>query len=72
MAEKMTRADMYEKYRAVLAHMFVESGDGTSVCFDKLVYMAKNQGVEGADVYPGVPEDFDYAAFLADYETMLD
>ena len=34
--------------------------------------MAKNQGVEGADVYPGVPEDFDYAAFLADYETMLD
>lgn len=67
----MTREKMYEKYHDVLMAMYEKTGDDTSVCFDKLVYAYKNRGVEGADVYEGIPEDFDWDAFGEDYAVMV-
>lgn len=64
------RMELMEKYRDVLASMYEVSGDDMSVSFDKLIYMAQNRGVEGADVYGGIPADFDYDAFLEDIKAL--
>ena len=44
----MNREKMYNKYAATLAKMAEKEAGDTSVLFDKLVYMAKNGGKEGA------------------------
>lgn len=67
----MTRKQLIEKYNdTVLMSMFKESGDDSGVCLDKLVYMAKNLGNPEAEVYPGVPEDFDWETFQAEVAAM--
>lgn len=70
MSVNKKRLELMEKYKPVLESMFEVSADDTSVLFDKLIYMAQNRGVEGADVYGGIPADFDYDAFLEDIKAL--
>ena len=67
----MTRKDMYAKYSDTLMAMYKETGDDNSVCLDKLIYTYKNRGVDGADVYPGIPQDFDWGEFGKDYAELI-
>lgn len=64
------RLELMEKYKDVLNSIYEANGGDMSVCFDMLVYMAQNRGKEGADVYGGIPADFDYDAFLEDYKVL--
>lgn len=67
----MTRKQLIEKYNdTVLMSMFKETGDDKDVCMAKLIYTAKNLGNPEADVYPGIPEDFDWETFQAEVAAM--
>lgn len=50
-----------------------EMGD-MGVLFDKLIYTYQVKTgmipAEGADVYAGIPEDFNWEEFAEDYETL--
>lgn len=67
----MTRKTMQDKYAEAIAAMWKETGDDIDVCFDKLVYTMKNLGNPNADVYAGIPEGFDFAAFGRDYKELI-
>ena len=67
----MTRKAMQEKYAEAIKEMFIATGDDIGVCFDKLVYTMKNLGNPDADVYEGIPEGFDFAAFGKDYKELV-
>lgn len=67
----MTRKQMQEKYADAMMSMYKATGDDPDVCFDKLVYTMKNLGNPKADVYEGIPEEFDFAAFGKDYRELV-
>lgn len=69
------RKRLIEKYRPTLAAMAKVGEDGDmGVLFDKLMYMHRvKRGEippENADVYKGIPEDFDHDAFDEDLKTL--
>lgn len=73
----MTEVKMQAEYHDAIMGIFKAGGsqDDTNVCYAKLVHMYKlHEGLlepnpDGIphDVYPGVPEDFDYEKFGEDY-----
>ena len=67
----MTRKQMQDKYADAIKAMWEKTGDDPDVCFDKLVYTMKNLGNPKADVYEGIPEGFDFAAFGRDYKELI-
>lgn len=67
----MTRKQMQDKYADAIKAMWEKTGDDPDVCFDKLVYAMKNLGNPDADVYEGIPEEFDFAAFAEDYKELI-
>lgn len=68
----MTRKQLIEKYRDnAIMSMFNASGDDEGVCLDKLIYTAQNLGNPDADVYPGIPTDFDFDTFLVEIKDLF-
>ena len=71
------RKNLIEKYKenGTFASMEAagEMGD-MGVLFDKLIYTYKVKTgmipAEGADVYAGIPEGFNWEEFAEDYETL--
>ena len=69
------RKNLIEKHRPTLAAMAAAGEDGDmGVLFDKLMHMHRvKKGEippEDADVYKGVPEDFDWDSFDEDLKTL--
>ena len=68
---KKTMNDFYEKYAEVIIAMYKKTGDDTSVCIDKLVYMTEHRNDKNADLYEGIPEGFDFAQCQIDINEIL-
>ena len=67
----MTREKMFDKYFDAIMSMFEATGDDNGVCLDKLIYTMKNLGNPEAEIYEGIPEGFDFAAFAEDYKELI-
>ena len=59
----MIRKEMQDKYQEAVKAVATANDCDMDVAYDKIRYMAQNPDGEK---YPGVPEGFDFGAFLED------
>jgi len=69
--DRNDKKELMNKYKDAIVSMFNASGDDSGVCLDKLIYTMKNLGNPEADVYAGIPEDFNFGEFAKDYKAMI-